>query len=51
MLGRSVLSFITPTDIEHLALIDISELMDNMYVVKVNVGNQSVSEKILKVAK
>ena len=51
MLGRRVLSFFKPTDIEHLALIDISELMDNMYVVKVTVGDQSVSEKILKITK
>jgi hypothetical protein len=51
MLGRRVLSFFKPTDIEHLALIDISELMDNMYVIKVTVGDQSVSEKILKITK
>ena len=51
MLGRRVLSFFKPTDIEYLALIDISELMDNMYVVKVTVGDQSVSEKILKITK
>jgi hypothetical protein len=51
MLGRKILSTITPTDLEHLALVDISELMDNMYIVKVTVGDRSVSEKILKVAK
>ena len=51
MLGRLILTSSTPTDIEHITTLYISDFQDNIYVVTVSVGNRSRSEKISKITK
>lgn len=49
LLGKQIKTITSiPTDLEHITAIDISDLSNNMYIVKVSVGSRSFTQKVLK---